>query len=52
MSENIFGIDWKKFAPHPIFNDWLPFAATIIGLVSSIVALAVGIMNYEKMKSS
>jgi hypothetical protein len=46
----LFSDNWKKFAPHPLFNEWLPFAATIIGLVSSLVALAVAMMNYEKMK--
>jgi len=50
MTENIFGTEWKKFSPHPIFSDWLPFVATIVGLVSSLVALAVALMNFEKMK--
>ena len=50
MSENIFGNEWKKFSPHPIFNDWLPFVGTIIGLVSSLVGLAVALITYDRMK--
>jgi len=50
MSQNFFGDEWKKYAPHPIFNEWLPFTATIIGLISSIVGLAVALLSYEKLK--
>jgi len=51
MSQNIFGEDWKRFAPHPLFNEWLPFVGTIVGLVSALVGLAVSLLNYEKMKA-
>jgi hypothetical protein len=50
LSQNIFGEEWKQFAPHPLFNEWLPFAGTIIGLVSSLVGLLVAIMTYQKLK--
>ena len=51
MAENIFGMDWRKFAPHPVFNEWLPFATAIISIVGSLVGLAVTLLNFEKLRS-
>jgi hypothetical protein len=51
MSQDFFGNEWRKFAPHPVFNEWLPFIGTVIGLISSLVALAVALANYENIQT-
>ena len=50
MSE-FFGNDWKKFAPHPIFNEWLPLVGTIVGLASAIISLMVGILAFDERRN-
>lgn len=49
--EQYFGNEWRRFSPHPLFQEWLPFAAALIGLISGVVGLAVALMNYNKMKN-
>ena len=49
--EQYFGNEWRRYSPHPLFQEWLPFIASLVGLIGGIVGLAVALMNYEKMKS-